>query len=51
LATFHVHLPVGYGSPEVDATTPKITKAEGGADGKSVRLFVDGLQEGQHSTT
>ena len=35
-----------YGSPEVDHTTPTITKAVAGADGKSVRLFVDGLQEG-----
>jgi glucose/arabinose dehydrogenase len=35
-----------YGSPEVDPTTPKIQKVEVGADGKSVRLYVDGLQEG-----
>ena len=35
-----------YGSPEVDHTEPKITKAVAGKDGKSVRLFVDGLQEG-----
>src|SRR5262245_4815003 len=35
-----------YGSPEVDQTTPKVTKVEVGKDGKSVRLFVDGLQEG-----
>jgi glucose/arabinose dehydrogenase len=35
-----------YGSPEVDATTPTITKVELGKDGKSVRLFVNGLQEG-----
>ena len=35
-----------YGSPEVDHTQPTITKAVAGTDGKSVRLFVDGLQEG-----
>ena len=35
-----------YGSPEVDHTEPKITRAVAGKDGKSVRLFVDGLQEG-----
>jgi len=35
-----------YGSPEVDQTTPKITKVEVGKDRKSVRLYVDGLQEG-----
>ena len=35
-----------YGSPEVDHTEPTITKAVASADGKSVRLYVDGLQEG-----
>ena len=30
----------------MDQTTPKITKVEVGKDGKSVRLWVDGLQEG-----
>ncbi len=35
-----------YGSPEVDHTEPKISKAVAGKDGKSVRLYVDGLQEG-----
>ena len=35
-----------YGSPEVDHTTPTITNAVAGADGKSVRLYVDSLQEG-----
>jgi glucose/arabinose dehydrogenase len=35
-----------YGSPEVDQSTPKITKVEVGADGKSVRLHVEGLVEG-----
>jgi hypothetical protein len=35
-----------YGSPEVDGTTPPITKIKVGADSQSVRLFVDQLQEG-----
>ncbi|MBS0209359.1 MAG: hypothetical protein JSS27_10420 [Planctomycetes bacterium] len=35
-----------YGSPEVDATKPTITKAEVSSDGRHVRLFVDGLQRG-----
>ncbi len=35
-----------YGSPEVDGTTPTISKAQVAADGRTVRLFVDGLQEG-----
>ena len=35
-----------YGSPEVDHTTPTITKAVPGKDGKSVRLYVDGLKRG-----
>ena len=35
-----------YGSPEVDHTEPTITKVVAGADGKSARIFIDGLQEG-----
>ncbi|MCA9245796.1 MAG: hypothetical protein KDA42_01745 [Planctomycetales bacterium] len=35
-----------YGSPEVDHTTPTISAAEVGADRRSVRLKIDGLQEG-----
>ncbi len=35
-----------YGSPEVDKTTPTISSAAVAADGRSVRLVVDGLQEG-----
>lgn len=35
-----------YGSPEVDPTTPNITKIEIGPDKKSVRLVIDSLQEG-----
>jgi hypothetical protein len=35
-----------YGSPEVDATTPKITSAKVSADGLRVELTVEGLQRG-----
>jgi glucose/arabinose dehydrogenase len=35
-----------YGSPEVDQATPKITAADVSADGKKVRLKVDGLVKG-----
>ncbi|MEI8379325.1 MAG: hypothetical protein WCJ09_04295 [Planctomycetota bacterium] len=35
-----------YGSPEVDQATPTITSAKVAADGKSVRLVVDGLKAG-----
>ncbi|WP_145420961.1 hypothetical protein [Planctomycetes bacterium K23_9] len=46
LSTYTYIYQESYGSPEVDHTTPTITKAVAGADGKSVRLFVDGLQVG-----
>ncbi len=46
MKTFTYIFRADYGSPEVDPTTPKITKVTLGKDGKSVRLFVDGLQEG-----
>ena len=46
LKTFTYIFQSSYGSPEVDATTPKITRVTVGPDGKSVRLFVEGLQEG-----
>ncbi len=46
MKTFTYIYRADYGSPEVDQTTPKITKVEVGKDGKSVRLWVDGLQEG-----
>ena len=36
----------GYGSPVVDKATPKITKAIAGANGRSVRLIVEGLVKG-----
>ncbi len=35
-----------YGSPEVDPTTPKISRVEVSANGRGVRLFVDRLQTG-----
>ncbi len=35
-----------YGSPEVDHTRPEITAIKAGADGKSVRLTINGLQLG-----
>jgi hypothetical protein len=46
LSTYTYIYQVQYGSPEVDATAPNITKAEVSADGKSVRLHIDQLQEG-----
>lgn len=46
LKTFTYIYQSSYGSPEVDHTTPKITKVAVGADNKSVRLWVDGLQIG-----
>ncbi len=46
MKTFTYIYQASYGSPEVDQTTPKITKVEVGKDGKSVRLYVDGLQVG-----
>ncbi len=33
----------GYGSPEVDQTTPRVLRAEPAVDGRSVRLVVEGL--------
>lgn len=36
----------GYGSPEVDQTTPTVTKAEVASDGRQVRLWVDGMVKG-----
>jgi len=32
-----------YGSPEVDPTTPRVVRAEPAADGRSVRLTVEGM--------
>jgi len=46
LKTYTYIYQAAYGSPEVDPTTPKITRIEVGGDKKSVRLHIDGLQEG-----
>jgi hypothetical protein len=46
IKTFTYIYQASYGSPEVDATTPKITKVIVGKHKKTVRLRVDGLQEG-----
>jgi hypothetical protein len=35
-----------YGSPEVDQTTPAVVAAEPAADGRSVRLKIDGMVQG-----
>jgi hypothetical protein len=36
----------GYGSPEVDHTTPKVTKAVPSPDGMSARIYLDQVVEG-----
>jgi hypothetical protein len=46
MKTFTYIYRADYGSPEVDLTTATIKKVEVGKDNKSVRLYVDGLQEG-----
>lgn len=46
LATFTHIYQSGYGSPEVDQTTPTITAAEVSNDGLKVRLHIDGLVQG-----
>jgi hypothetical protein len=46
LSTYTYIYQAQYGSPEVDGTTPAITKIEVAKSGQSVRLFVDQLQEG-----
>jgi hypothetical protein len=46
LKTYTYIFQAAYGSPEVDHTTPTIDRVQVGADGKSARLFVTGLQEG-----
>jgi len=52
MKTFTYIYRADYGSPEVDQTTPVIGRAEVGADRKSVRLHVSGLQEGHiHALT
>jgi glucose/arabinose dehydrogenase len=46
LSTYTYIYQAAYGSPEVDQTTPEITKVEVSADGLKARLIVNGLQEG-----
>jgi hypothetical protein len=46
LQTFTYIYQASYGSPEVDQTTPTITRVQVGPDRMSVRLYVAGLQEG-----
>ncbi len=46
LSTFTYIYQAQYGSPEVDQTTPKITRIVAGPDHKSVRLTVDGMVPG-----
>ena len=44
--TTYTHIyAAGYGSPEVDHTTPEIDRAEVSQDGMSVKLVVKGIQE------
>lgn len=45
--TTYTHVYAGfYGSPEVDQTAAKVTKAEVSADGRQVRLTLDAIQRG-----
>jgi hypothetical protein len=46
LTTYTHNFSAGYGSPEVDHTTPRIARAVPSGDGLSVRVFVEGIQEG-----
>jgi glucose/arabinose dehydrogenase len=46
LSTYTYIYQAAYGSPEVDGTTPVVTKVEVAPDGKSARLYIDKLQEG-----
>lgn len=46
MATFTYIYQAAYGSPEVDATTPSVTKATVNPDGKSVRLQLSKVEEG-----
>lgn len=46
LQTYTYIFQAAYGSPEVDFTTPTIKSATVADDNKSVRLVIDGLQEG-----
>jgi hypothetical protein len=45
--TTYTHIySAGYGSPEVDHTTPRVTRAEVSENGLQVTLTVEGIQEG-----
>ncbi len=46
LTTYTNVYDAGYGSPEVDQTTPVVTHAEVAPDGMSVRLVLAGIKEG-----
>jgi hypothetical protein len=46
LSTYTYIYQAQYGSPEVDQTTPNITRIETTADGKTVRLYIDKVQAG-----
>ena len=46
LGTFTHIYQQGYGSPEVDQTTPKVSHARVSQDGMQVRLQVEGLVQG-----
>ncbi|MDA1050059.1 MAG: hypothetical protein O3C40_06215 [Planctomycetota bacterium] len=46
LQTYAYIYQASYGSPEVDHTNPTITRVVAAPDNRSIRLFVDGLQEG-----
>ena len=45
VTTYTHNFSAGYGSPEVDHTTPTVKSAEVSEDGLSVRLVIDGIQE------
>jgi hypothetical protein len=46
LQTYTYIYQASYGSPEVDHTTPAIQRAQLASDNRSVRLYIDSLQEG-----
>jgi hypothetical protein len=46
VTTYTHNYAAGYGSPEVDQTTPKVTKAVPAADGLSVMVHLDNIVEG-----
>jgi hypothetical protein len=45
ISTYNYEYRSDYGSPEVDATEPKITQAKLSRDGMRLRFTVDGLQQ------